>query len=121
MTRGWSDDHDWSEAELAEGLAAGRLLAIEPLPGETQLGWRHGFAAGLEDGWARDALEQALAGPSPRRAFEEALGRFPAERLCWIGCLAARERAVVRAWLEANDLEPDPDPEDPDHPDHSTG
>ena len=104
VTRGWSDDHGFSDGELAEGLAAGRLVAIEPLPRETQLGWMRGFAGSLEDGWARDALDRALGGEAPLRAFEDALGRFPAERLGWIACREARVQAVLRAWLEANDL-----------------
>lgn len=111
VTRGWSDDFGFTEAELAEGLAAGRLVAIQPLPRETQIGWMHAFVSTLEDDWPRDALEQALAGPVPERAFEEALGRFPRERVAWIACRAGRVRAVLRAWLDASDVEADA----PDH------
>lgn len=107
VTEGWSEDHDFTEAELAEGLAAGRLVSVEPLPRATQLGWMRGFVSGLEEGWARDALAAALAGPAPLRAFEDALGRFPAERGQWLGCRDSRVRAVLRAWLEANDLDAD--------------
>ena len=107
VTRGWSDDHSFTEAEIAEGLAAGRLVAVEPLPHETQIGWLRGFVSSLEDDWPRDALEQALGGPAPLRAFEDALGRFPAERTSWIACRRGRVKAVLRAWLEANDIEPD--------------
>jgi hypothetical protein len=110
VTRGWSDDHDWSDAELAEGLAAGRLVAIQPVPQATQLGWMHAFAEALDDGWPRDALLAALDAETPPRAFEDALGRFPAERLGWIGCREGRVRAVLRAWLEANDVEPEETP-----------
>ena len=107
VTRGWSDDHSFTEAEIAEGLAAGRLVAVEPLPHETQIGWLRGFVSSLEDDWPRDALEHALGGPAPLRAFEDALGRFPAERTSWIACRRGRVKAVLRAWLEANDIEPD--------------
>lgn len=68
------------------------------------------FAEGLEDGWARDGLTAALADGEPVRAFEAALGFFPAERQLWIACRQARMRAVVRAWLEANDVEPTSEP-----------
>lgn len=103
---GWSEDHGFSEQELAEGLVAGRLIPIEPLPHETVQGWMSTFAAELEDGWARDGLEQALAGLVPSRSFEEALGRFPQERTAWLARRAAREAAVLRAWLEAKDIAP---------------
>ena len=66
-----------------------------------------GFVSTLEDGWARDALEGALAGTAPLVEFETALGRFPAERLAWLACRRSRVEAVLRAWLEANDIEPD--------------
>jgi hypothetical protein len=107
VTRGWSDDHGFSDAELAEGLAAARLVAIEPVPQATQLGWMHAFADAFEDSWARDALLAALAAEAPLHTFEDALGRFPAERVAWIACREGRVRAVLRAWLEANDIEPD--------------
>jgi hypothetical protein len=103
---GWSDDHGFSEQELAEGLVSGRLVTIEPLPQETVQGWMSAFAAGLEDGWAPDALSEALVGGAPRRSFEEALGRFPQERLAWLACRETRVAAVLRAWLEAKDIEP---------------
>jgi hypothetical protein len=114
VTRGWSDDHGWSDAELAEALASGRAVAIEPLPEKTRLGWMKAFAAALEEGWAQDALLAALAGDAPLRAFEDALGRYPAERLSWLACRVARVEAVLRAWLEANDIEPgEAEPEPP--------
>ena len=60
------------------------------------------FADGLEDGWARDSLLAALADGGPVRAFEDALGYFPAERQRWLACRQGRMGAVVRAWLEAS-------------------
>jgi hypothetical protein len=103
---GWSEDHGFSEQELAEGLASGRLIRIEPLPQETVQGWMVTFVAELEDGWARDALQQALAGLLPIRLFEETLGRFPQERLAWLARREARQAAVLRAWVEAKDIAP---------------
>jgi hypothetical protein len=111
LTDGWSEDHGFSEDELDDGLASGRLLPITALAPETERGWMQGFAESLEDGWARDSLFDALAGPEPTRSFVEALGRFPRERLAWLECLRGRRSAVVRAWLEANDVSAVEDPE----------
>jgi hypothetical protein len=104
LVDGWSDDHAFAEQDVAEGLVSGRLLAIEPLPHETLLGWMTFFAESLEDSWPRDALREALATRSPARTFEGALGRFPRERLAWLAGRETRIAAVLRAWLEAKDL-----------------
>lgn len=110
LTRGWSDDHAFTEDELDEGLVARRLVPVQPLPAETELGWMTAFVEGLDDGWAKDALQAALAGAEAARAFADALGFHPAERRLWIDCRDGRMRAVVRAWLEANDVEPTSEP-----------
>jgi hypothetical protein len=106
LTRGWSDDHAFTEDELDEGLVARRLVPIEPLPAATERGWMEAFVASLEDGWAKDALAAALGGREPARAFEDALGFHPSERQLWLSCRLERMRAVVRAWLEAHEVEP---------------
>jgi len=106
LTRGWSDDWGFSEADLAEALASGRLVAIVPVPPETQLGWRLAFVAALEDDWPKDALALALASPSPLAAFDASLGRYPRERRYWLACHDNRIQAVLRAWLDANDVVP---------------
>jgi hypothetical protein len=85
-------------------------VPVQPLPAETERGWMAAFAEGLEDGWARDGLTAALADGDPARAFEDALGYFPAERQLWLACRQGRMKAVVRAWLEANDVEPTSEP-----------
>ena len=59
---------------------------------------------------ARRSLLAALADGEPARAFEDALGYFPAERQRWLACRQGRMRAVVRAWLEAHDVEPTSEP-----------
>jgi hypothetical protein len=121
VTRGWSNDHDFSDAELDEGLVSGRLVPIEPLPAETERGWMTTFAESLEDGWARDALCAALKERSAIRRFEDALGFFPAERRRWLTWREERVQAVVRAWLVASDVDAGP-PASPgteaDGPDH---
>jgi hypothetical protein len=106
VTRGWTDDHAFTDQELDEGLAARRLVPVLPVPPETEQGWMRSFAESLEDGWPRDMLTAALEGPAPDLRFEDALGFFPEDRLRWVACRDARLAAVVRAWLEANDIEP---------------
>ena len=106
LTEGWSDDWGFSEQDLGEALASGRLVAIEPVPLETELGWRRAFVATLEDDWPRDALESALGTEAPLAAFDAALGRHPRERCAWLACRDARLQAVLRAWLDANDVQP---------------
>jgi Uncharacterised protein family (UPF0158) len=106
VTRGWTDDHAFTDQELDEGLAARRLVPVLPVPPETEQGWMRSFAESLEDGWPRDMLVAALEGPAADLRFEDALGFFPEDRLRWVACRDARLAAVVRAWLEANDIEP---------------
>ena len=106
VTRGWTDDHAFTDQELDEGLAARRLVPVLPVPPETEQGWMRAFAESLEDGWPRDMLLAALEGPAADLRFEDALGFFPEDRLRWVACRDTRLAAVVRAWLEANDIEP---------------
>ena len=106
VTRGWTDDHAFTDQELDEGLAARRLVPVLPVPPETEQGWMRSFAESLEDGWPRDMLLAALEGPAADLRFEDALGFFPEDRLRWVACRDARLAAVVRAWLEANDVQP---------------
>jgi hypothetical protein len=110
VTRGWSNDHLFSDQELDEGLAAGRLVPVLPVPPETEQNWMRHFTLTLADGWTRDMLMAALEQPAPDLRFEDALGYFPGDRLLWIACRNARMAAVIRAWLEANDIQPTSEP-----------
>jgi hypothetical protein len=110
VTRGWSNDHLFSDDELDEGLVAGRLVPVLPVPPQTEMGWMRAFAESLEDGWPRDTLLAALEGPVPDLRFEDVLGYFPEDRLRWVACRDARLAAVLRAWLEANDVVPTSEP-----------
>ncbi len=65
VTRGWSDDHGFSDPELDEGLAARRLVPVLPVPPQTEHGWMQAFVESLEDGWPKDMLTAALEGPAP--------------------------------------------------------
>jgi hypothetical protein len=110
VTRGWSNDHLFSDDELDEGLVARRLVPVLPIPSQTEHGWMRAFAESLEDGWPRDMLLAALEGPVPDLRFDDALGYFPEDRLRWVACRDARLAAVLRAWLEANDIVPTSEP-----------
>jgi hypothetical protein len=110
VTRGWSNDHGFSDPELDEGLASGRLVPVEPLPAEVEHGWMVSFAETLDDGWPRDALQSALRQGGAFRAFEEALGVFPDVRQRWLSFYQARVQSLVRAWLVANDVLPTTEP-----------
>jgi hypothetical protein len=68
------------------------------------------FVEALEDGWPRDMLRAAIEGPDADLRFEDALGFFPEDRVRWVACRNARLAAVVRAWLEANEIEPTSEP-----------
>ena len=81
-----------------------------PVPPQTEQHWMRSFVRTLEDGWPRDMLAAALEQPAPDLRFEDALGYFPEDRLRWIACRNARMAAVIRAWLEANDIEPTSEP-----------
>lgn len=106
VTRGWSDDHGFADPQLDEGLAARRLVPVLPVPPQTEHAWMREFVEALEDGWSRDRLRAALEEPVPGPGFEAALGCFPEVRVRWVACRDARRAAVMRAWLEAHDIEP---------------
>jgi Uncharacterised protein family (UPF0158) len=110
VTRGWSNDHQFSDQELDEGLASQRLIPVLPVPPETEQHWMRHFVESLDDGWPRDMLLSALEQPAPDLRFEDALGYFPEDRLRWLFCRNARMAAVIRAWLEANDIQPTSEP-----------
>jgi hypothetical protein len=110
VTRGWSDDHAFTDQELDEGLAARRLVPVLPVPPETEQGWMRAFADSLDDGWPRDRFLAALEEPLPDLRFEDALGYFPGERVRWVDCRNSRLAAVLRAWLEASEVEPTTEP-----------
>ena len=68
------------------------------------------FADSLDDGWPRDRFLAALEEPLPDLRFEDALGYFPGERVRWVDCRNSRLAAVLRAWLEASEVEPTTEP-----------
>jgi Uncharacterised protein family (UPF0158) len=110
VTRGWSDDHLFSDQELDEGLASRRLVPVLPVPPETEQRWMRQFVESLDDGWTRDMLMAALEQPAPDLRFEDALGYLLEDRLLWLSSRDARMAAVIRAWLEANEIQPVSEP-----------
>ena len=48
-TWGSGEDGDLSEEQFDEGLAAGRLVKVEPLPSSTEYGWMAEFAASVRN------------------------------------------------------------------------
>ena len=71
VTRGWSDDHGFSDPELDEGLAAHRLVPVLPVPPQTLHGWMRAFTEALDDGWPRDMLLATLEGPAAELKVNE--------------------------------------------------
>ena len=111
VTRGWSDDHGFSDPELDEGLAARRLVPVLPVPPADR--------AGLDARLRGVARRRLAARHAPRRAR----GALP--RTCGSRTRSASSRRTgcagspagtrgsprcVRAWLEANDIEPTTEP-----------
>lgn len=87
------------------------LLCLEPLAGAEETEWMQSFVEELDDDWPRDALIDALLlAEAPRQAFEQALGRFPAERLRWLACRRERLRQRLLSWLAAHGLVPSEGP-----------
>ena len=93
-------------AAQAAGLSAEQpLLRLEPLGAAEETEWMQSFVEGLDDDWPRDALVDALLlAETPRHAFEQALGRFPAERLRWLACRHERLRHRLLSWLAGHGL-----------------
>lgn len=85
-------------------------MPVLPVPPETEAGWMRHFVETLDDGWTRDMLRAALEQPAPDLRFEDALGYFPEDRLLWLASRNARMAAVIRAWLDANDIQPTNEP-----------
>lgn len=92
--------------ESAAGVAGGgSLVQLPMLTGGEEIEWMQRFVERLDDDWPRDALIDALLlAEAPRRAFEQALGRFPAERMRWLGYRRERLRRRIEAWLQENGI-----------------
>ncbi len=89
--------------EIDSGLAAGRLVPIEPLPSSVEHGWMEEFVETVAAAALRRRLEDALARRrAPFRQFKDVLAGHPAERERWFAFHDERVREAARAWLEEN-------------------
>jgi hypothetical protein len=82
-----------------------RYLFIEALP--SNFGYRllSEFTATVEDAVARAALERALDGRRPFRAFKDALFDYPPVRDHWFRFHHERILEEARLWLEAEGVD----------------
>jgi hypothetical protein len=102
----WTRDGDRpSEEDIDDGVAGGRLIAIDPLPSSVEYGWMEEFAATVSDAGLRQDLEHALGGKRPFRRFKDVLCDRPAERARWFAFYGERVRAAARDWLDENGIE----------------
>jgi hypothetical protein len=107
----WDDEDDWpSPEDIDDGLAAGHLLAIEPLGARVEYTWMADFAATVTDGRLRDRLDIALDGRGAFRRFKNALRDHPAERERWFAFRDERLRAAAQEWLIDHEIEPTTNP-----------
>lgn len=102
----WTRDGDTPSSDaIDEGLADGRLVAIDPLPSSIEYGWMEEFVATVRNAGLRRQLEAALGGNRPFRRFKDVLADHPAERERWFAFHGERLRAAAREWLEENGIE----------------
>jgi len=91
-----------------EGLSARieaepeRYVFIDPIPSSAGFEVMTDFAETVADAAARGALERALAGRKPFRAFKDTLLDYPAERENWFRFKDAAFRRHAEAWLADN-------------------
>ncbi len=79
-----------------------RYVFIDPLPSSAGFEAMTDFVETVADPATRRALERALAGRKPFRAFKDALLDYPAERERWFRFKDAADRRHAEAWLKDN-------------------
>ena len=82
-----------------------RYVFIDPIPSSAGFETMSDFVETVTDVEARRALERALAGRKPFRAFKDALLDYPAERENWFRFKDAACRKHAVTWLEDNGIE----------------
>lgn len=106
----WTDD-TMDTVEL-EGIAdeieqdPDRYVEVVVPESSETFEWMVEFVRGLDQGAPREALERALQGRKPFRAFKDALQGAPDARERWFEFELARQRQALREWVAAEDLEP---------------
>jgi hypothetical protein len=95
------------DEELSARIEAGpdRYLYIEPLPSAFGYRLMEEFAGALDDPGVRAALERALDGRRPFRAFKDALLDYPPVRERWFRFKEERMLAEAHLLLEAEKIE----------------
>lgn len=94
-----------SEEAVDAGLAAGWLLAVEPLESHEEYEWMVQFAGSVDDSRLRELLEVALDGRGAFRRFKDVLARWPKERERWYAFRDACLRNAMQEWLTAHEIE----------------
>ena len=82
-----------------------RYILIDPFPSSAGFEAMTDFVETVTDAAARRALERALAGRKPFRAFKDALLEYPAERERWFRFKDAACRRHSETWLVENGIE----------------
>ncbi len=98
------DDDDQELGARIEAEPA-RYLFIEPLPSAFGYRLMSDFTETVEESAARAALERALDGRRPFRAFKDALFDFPPLRESWFRFHHARVLEEARLLLEAEGVD----------------
>jgi len=95
------DDEIWEAIEADDG----RYLEIPSTPSREGFAMMEDFIATLEPGAASGALERALRGRRPFRAFKDALGDFPDIRVRWFVYEAEELRRAAVDWLHVEGID----------------
>lgn len=82
-----------------------RFLLVEPLTHGDELRLMEEFLHEVVHPHAYTALQQALAGRKPARAFRHVLMEYPVLLEAWHRFEAARLRELAQDWLEDNELQ----------------
>lgn len=91
--------------------APDRLVAM-PLKGPAlAFDQRRRFADSVCDGGLRGSLVDALSGPRPFKAFDEALFDVPVEETRWREEERIADLQLIDAWLGRAGIDPDPPPD----------
>ncbi len=103
-------DENVSSDDIDDGLAEGRLIAIDSIESKVRYDWMAEFIASLTHASLRRDLDRALAGRRPFRAFKDVLLDHPSDRERWFAFETERVRQHAREWLEDEGIEPTTEP-----------
>jgi len=101
-----AEEGELSEEAVEEGIVAGWLVPVEPLPSSVEHGWMAEFAATVGEARTRDRLEVGLDGRGALRRFKNVLLDHPDERERWFAFRDERLRAAAREGSVEHGIEP---------------